>query len=55
MLNLKSGMKISIQAINDHSAIITTQPQDYVAALSGLEVDVCNHQQGPQKKSKRLK
>lgn len=35
-LKLKPGMRVSIQAIDDKSAIITTQPEDYVEALSGL-------------------
>lgn len=39
-LSLKGGMRISIQAIDNHNAIITTQPKDYVEALSGLGADV---------------
>lgn len=39
-LKLKPGMRVSIQAIDDKSAIMTTQPEDYVAALRGLGKDV---------------
>ncbi|MBI2415726.1 MAG: AbrB/MazE/SpoVT family DNA-binding domain-containing protein [Candidatus Kerfeldbacteria bacterium] len=39
-LKLKAGMRISMDAIDNHHAIITTQPKNYTDALSGLGADV---------------
>ena len=52
-MGLKAGAVVYVQAIDDHHAIITKQPEDYVAAMRGLGKDVWKKLGGGQAYLKR--
>jgi AbrB family looped-hinge helix DNA binding protein len=39
LMGLRAGATVYIQSINDHQAILTKEPLDYVEALSSIGTD----------------